>query len=136
MFMISHFHYDPVWWNTRPPHPASGPRIRPDGPARPTAFELVAAHLEMARRDPDYKFVLAEVDYLKPYWDTHPEDRTDLRQVRRRRRVEIMGGTYNEPNTNLTSPRPRSGTSVHGIGFQRHVMGADPATAWQLIRSA
>ena len=31
-----------------------------------------------------YKFVLAEVDYLKPYWDTLPEDRAYLRRLHRR----------------------------------------------------
>ena len=86
----------------------------------------------MARREPEYKFVLAEVDYLKPYWDTHPEDRADLRRFIGEGRVEIMGGTYNEPNTNLTSPETTIRNFVHGIGFQRDVMGADPATAWQL----
>ncbi|AGL26132.1 Alpha-mannosidase [Mycobacterium tuberculosis CAS/NITR204] len=43
-----------------------------------------------------------------------------------------MGGTYNEPNTNLTSPETTIRNLVHGIGFQRDVLGAEPATAWQL----
>ena len=43
-----------------------------------------------------------------------------------------MGGTYNEPNTNLTGPETTIRNLVHGIGFQREVLGADPATAWQL----
>ena len=86
----------------------------------------------MARREPEYKFVLAEVDYLKPFWDTHPEDRADLRRFIADGRVEVMGGTYNEPNTNLTSPETTIRNFVHGIGFQRDMLGADPATAWQL----
>ncbi len=132
MHMVSHFHYDPVWWNTQAAYTSEW-TADPPGRARQTnGFELVAAHLEMARRDPDYKFVLAEVDYLKPYWDTHPQDRADLRRFIAGGRVEIMGGTYNEPNTNLTSPETAIRNFVHGIGFQRHVMGADPATAWQL----
>ncbi|EUA53196.1 alpha mannosidase, middle domain protein [Mycobacterium intracellulare 1956] len=44
----------------------------------------------------------------------------------------MLGGTYNEPNTNLTSPETTIRNLVHGMGFQRHVLGADPATAWQL----
>ena len=43
-----------------------------------------------------------------------------------------MGGTYNEPNTNLTSPETTIRNLVHGIGFQRDMLGGDPATAWQL----
>jgi alpha-mannosidase len=132
MFMISHFHYDPVWWNTQGAYTSLWTED-PPGKARQTnAFELVHAHLEMARREPEYKFVLAEVDYLKPYWDTHPEDRADLRRLMRQGRVEIMGGTYNEPNTNLTSPETTIRNFVHGIGFQRDVLGGDPETAWQL----
>ncbi|WP_139809378.1 NEW3 domain-containing protein, partial [Mycobacterium avium] len=105
----------------------------PPGRARQTnGFDLVHAHLEMARREPEYKFVLAEVDYLKPYWDTRPEDRADLRRFIAQGRVEVMGGTYNEPNTNLTSPETTIRNLVHGMGFQRDVLGADPATAWQL----
>lgn len=130
MFMVSHFHYDPVWWNTQGAYTSEWAA---DPPGRQTnSFELVHAHLEMARREPEYKFVLAEVDYLKPYWDTHPEDRADLRRFLAQGRVEVMGGTYNEPNTNLTSPETTIRNLVHGMGFQHHVLGADPATAWQL----
>src|SRR6201993_2655303 len=130
MYMVSHFHYDPVWWNTQGGYTSLWTE---DPPGRQTnGFELVHAHLEMARREPVYKFVLAEVDYLKPYWDTHPEDRADLRRFMKQGRVEIMGATYNEPNTNLTSPETTIRNLVHGIGFQCDVLGGNPATAWQL----
>lgn len=133
MFMVSHFHYDPVWWNTQGAYTSEW-REDPPGKGRQTnGFELVHAHLEMARREPEYKFVLAEVDYLKPYRDTHPEDRADLRRFIAEGRVEIMGGTYNENPTPISpARRRRSETWLHGIGFQRDVLGADPATAWQL----
>jgi alpha-mannosidase len=132
MYMISHFHYDPVWWNTQAAYTSVWSEDPPGRCRQTHGFDLVRAHLEMARRDPEYKFVLAEVDYLKPYWDTHPEDRDDLRRFIANGRVEVMGGAYNEPNTNLTSPETTIRNLVHGIGFQRDVLGADPATAWQL----
>lgn len=132
MFMVSHFHYDPVWWNTQGAYTSEWTENPPGRARQSNGFELVHAHLEMARREPEYKFVLAEVDYLKPYWDTRPEDRADLRRFIAQGRVEVMGGTYNEPNTNLTSPETTIRNLVHGMGFQRHVLGADPATAWQL----
>lgn len=131
MFMVSHFHYDPVWWTTQAAYTSTWQA--PPGPARQApAFDLVRAHLELARREPEYKFVLAEVDYLKPYWDTHPQDRAELRRLLQQGRVEIMGGTYNEPNTNLTGPETTIRNLVHGVGFQRDVLGAEPSTAWQL----
>lgn len=132
MYMISHFHYDPVWWNTQAAYTSLWTEDPPGACRQTNGFALVTAHLEMARRVPEYKFVLAEVDYLKPFWDTHPEERADLRRLIADDRIEVMGGTYNEPNTNLTSPETAIRNFVAGMGFQRDVLGAEPATAWQL----
>ena len=135
MWMVSHFHYDPVWWNTQgqftearlslPDEDGQLPDVR-------TAFELVGAHLDKARKDTDYKFVLAEIDYLKPYFDAFPQDREDLRRLMAEGRVEIVGGNYNEPNTNLICAEAIIRNAVYGIGFQRDVFGGDPRSAWML----
>ena len=135
MWMVSHFHYDPVWWNTQgqftearlalPDEDGKLPDVR-------SAFELVGAHLDKARRDTDYKFVLAEIDYLKPYFDAFPQDREDLRRLMAEGRVEIVGGNYNEPNTNLISAEAIIRNAVYGIGFQRDVFGGDPHSAWMI----
>src|ERR1700722_1566508 len=105
MWMGSPFHYDPVWWNPQGQFTEARLVLPDEDGALPdvrTAFELVRLHLEKARRDPDYKFVLAEVDYLKPHFDAVPQDRAYLRSLLADGRVELVGGTYNEPNTNLT----------------------------------
>src|SRR5712691_937814 len=142
MFMISHFHYDPVWWNTQAAYTETwGTAIRYRVPFQEPGLALVKAHLEMARRDPDYKFVLAELDYLKPYWDAYPEDRAYIRQLLADDRLEFVGGTYNEPNTNLTSAestirnamssagrRPRRGSSMHSA-MTRSSQGSWPTPA-------
>jgi alpha-mannosidase len=135
IWMVSHFHYDPVWWNTQgqftqsrlllPGEDGTLPEVR-------TAFELVKLHLDAARSDPDYKFVLAEIDYLKPYFDAHPEDRADLRALLAEGRIEIVGGNYNEPNTNLTCAESTIRNAIYGIGHQRDVLGGDPHSAWML----
>ena len=133
MFMIPHFHYDPVWWNTQAAYTETwGAAIQYRSPFQEPGLALVASHLEMARRDPDYKFVLAELDYLKPYWDAYPEDREYVRELLGSGRLEFVGGTYNEPNTNLTSAESTIRNAIYGIGYQRDVLGGAPATAWQL----
>ena len=43
-----------------------------------------------------------------------------------------MGGTYNEPNTNLTSDESTIRNAIYGVAYQRDVLGGSPATAWQL----
>jgi alpha-mannosidase len=133
MFMVSHFHYDPVWWNTQAAYTETwGTDRRFRSLRQEPGLALVKAHLDIARRDADYKFVLAELDYLKPYWDAFPEDRHYIRQLLGEGRLEFMGGTYNEPNTNLTSAETTVRNAVYGVGYQRHVLGGDPQTAWQL----
>ncbi len=133
--MVSHFHYDPVWWNTQGQF-TEARLVLPDEdgslPDTRTAFDLVRLHLEKARRDPDYKFVLAEIDYLKPHFDAFPQDRAFLRSLLADGRAELVGGTYNEPNTNLTGAETTIRNAVYGMGFQRGVLGADPASAWML----
>ncbi|WP_295702454.1 glycoside hydrolase family 38 C-terminal domain-containing protein [Lapillicoccus sp.] len=136
MHMVSHFHYDPVWWNTQAAYTSEWDVLDFDGSPRgdfqQSGFTLVQAHLELARQDPDYSFVLAEVDYLKPYWDLYPEDRATLRRLMDEERLELMGGTWNEPNSNLTGAELTIRNAIYGIGFQRDILGGDPQTAWQL----
>ena len=135
MLMVSHFHYDPVWWNTQGQFTETRlvlPDEDGDLPDTRTAFDLVRLHLEKARRDADYKFVLAEVDYLKPHFDAFPRDRAFLRSLLRDGRAELVGGTYNEPNTNLTGAETTIRNAVYGMGFQRGVLGGSPASAWML----
>lgn len=137
--LVPHFHYDPMWWNTQAAYTAlwDAPPV-PGEPERGweytgvPAFTLVPLHLQQAREDPAYRFVLSEVDYLKPYWDTHPGERDELRALIAEGRVEIVGGTYNEPSTNLTSAETTIRSAVHGLALHRGTLGADPRTAWQL----
>ncbi|HTJ36298.1 MAG TPA: NEW3 domain-containing protein [Dactylosporangium sp.] len=139
VWLIPHFHYDPVWWNTQSAYTQTWdqPQDQPPAEARfawpgHSAFSLVKAHLAKIHEDPQYSVVLAEVDYLKPYWDTYPEDRALIRRLIADGRLELVGGTYNEPNTNLTGIETTIRNAVHGVGFQRNVVGGVPSTAWQL----
>ena len=136
MLMVAHFHYDPVWWNTQAGYTSGWDELLWAQDKRDsfqhTGLVLVEAHLQRARVDPRYKFVLAEVDYLKPFWDLYPDRRAELKALLEAGRLEIVGGTYNEPNTNLTGAETGIRAAVYGMGFQRDVMGADPRSAWQL----
>jgi alpha-mannosidase len=136
MLMVPHFHYDPVWWNTQAAYTSGWDELVWAQDRRETfqhsGLALVEAHLERTRIDPLYKVVFAEVDYLKPFWDLYPDRRQELRDLIAAGRVEIVGGTYNEPNTNLTGAETAIRAAVYGLGFQRDVMGAHPQSAWQL----
>src|SRR5271165_3618796 len=74
----------PVGWSTQGQF-TEARLVLPDEdgelPDARTAFDLVRLHMEKARRDADYKFVLAELDYLKPHFDAFPEDRALVRSL-------------------------------------------------------
>ena len=54
-------------------------------------------YIQSLRADPRYGVFLSEIDYLKPYLDTHPEDRDFLREAVKQGRVGT-GGAYNQFN--------------------------------------
>src|SRR5262245_33601810 len=45
MFMVSHFHYDPVWWNTQGAYTSQWSEDPPGRARQTNGFELVHAHL-------------------------------------------------------------------------------------------
>lgn len=135
--LVSHFHYDPVWWNTQAGFLDDwldlGPETAPGRmPGTQLGFDLVRTHLRLALLDPDYRFVLAETDYLKPYWDGFPEERSLLRHLLEAGRIELVGAMYNEPSTNLTGSELTIRNIVYGLALQGEVMPGAPQTAWQL----
>ena len=136
MFMVSTSTTTRCGGTPRPRTPRRGTRRPvPTRSGRRSSSPASTSSGRTSRRpahDPDYQFVLAEIDYLKPYWDTQPEDRAVPAPALAEGRVELMGGTYNEPNTNLTSPETTIRNLVYGIGFSATCSAASPATAWQL----
>ena len=129
MFMVSHFHYDPVWWNTQAAYTETWKKAGQPWAAdfQTHSFDLVKAHLDAARRDPDYAFVLAELDYLKPYWDTYPEDRAVHPRPPRR-------GTVGADRRHLqrTEYQPGCGREHRSQSDLRH--RAISATCWEATR--
>jgi alpha-mannosidase len=137
LHLAPHFHYDPVWWAPQSTYVSeweNQPVAREARmlPEQHTAFDLMREHLDRAESDPDYCFVVAEIDYLKPWWDTFPAERARFRELLAAGRIEVTGGSYNEPSTTLISAEATIRNAISGSGFQRAVLGADPRVAWML----
>lgn len=134
--LVPHFHFDPVWWNTQAASVSEwGERQWSTAPQltfQKSAFAVLDDHLRLASVDPDYRFVVAEVDYLKPYLDRWPERRDDLARLMRAGRVEVVGGTWNEPDTVLPGLETIRRSFEFGLTYQRGVLGANVKTGWAL----
>ena len=68
MFMISHFHYDPVWWNTQAAYTETwGNSWMFRNAFQEPGLALVKAHLDMCRRDPPpFERAVAAGPYAPP----------------------------------------------------------------------
>jgi alpha-mannosidase len=134
LFLVPHFHYDPVFWNNQANYTEywrlSG--LPWEDPFQRPGLDLVRAHLDRAEADPDYAFVLSELDYLKPYWDSFPADRSRIRRLIDAGRVELVGGMYNQPDSNLSGAETLVRSLIYGVAYHRDVIGGRPRVGWQL----
>ncbi|MFT4084706.1 MAG: hypothetical protein QM638_19175 [Nocardioides sp.] len=134
--LVPHFHFDPVWWNTQAASVSEWAERQWSGAPQLTfqksAMEVLADHLRQAEVDPDYCFVVAEVDYLKPFRDRRPEQRALLDRLIGEGRVEVVGGTWNEPDSGLPALETLRRSFGYGLAYQRAVLGAAVRTAWNL----
>jgi alpha-mannosidase len=112
IYLVPHFHYDPVWLEDQRTYTAH-------------AFDLVNQYLDAARQDPSFKFILSELDYLKPYWDAFPVQRPFIRQLIAEGRLELNGG-YNEPNETSIHGEALIRNLLYGRIFQQGVLGITP----------
>ncbi|BAN00907.1 putative alpha-mannosidase [Ilumatobacter coccineus YM16-304] len=134
--LIPHFHMDPVWWNTQASTFDELDRFDWSGSPRMqfqrSVIDILRTHIDRAEDDPEYRFCVAEVDYLAPLWTHHLEDRERLRRLLADGRAEVVGATYNEPNGTLTSAELSRRNLDMGTEFQRDVLGQRADTSWQL----
>ncbi|MEV8267763.1 hypothetical protein [Microbacterium sp. NPDC076911] len=134
--LVSHFHFDPVWWNTQAGSVTEWEHTVWSGSPQllfqKSAVDVLLDHLRRAESDPQYRFVVAELDYLKPFRDRYPEYRETLDRLIAQQRVEVVGGTTNEPDSVLPAIETLRRNFRFGLQYQRDVMKAPVSTAWAL----
>ena len=79
-------------------------------------------YVSSLRADPSYGVYLSEIDYLKPYLDTHPEDRGFLRGAVRQGRVGT-GGAYNQFNENTIGGEAIIRNILYGQEMHKSMLG-------------
>lgn len=110
IFYLEGFHVDPVYLHDQRKY------------ARIT-LSNTNQYLNSLRADPTYGVFLSEIDYLKPYDDTHPEDRALLRQAIRDGRVGT-GGSYNQFNELTIGGESIVRNILYGRGYHEGVLGS------------
>ncbi len=112
IYLGTGFHCDPIWTNTQSMY-------------NDVSLHNVTQYLNFCRADPEFKVILHELDYLKPYFDFYPEDRDYLIGLVHEGRV-ILGGSYNQPNEKNVSGEQLVRNILYGKLFASSQFGADP----------
>ncbi|MBI3846015.1 MAG: hypothetical protein HY292_15385 [Planctomycetes bacterium] len=128
LHLIPGFHYDPVWWNTQAHYTETGFRM---GPETGSGLQLVQAYLDLARAEPSFRFVLHQLPYLKTFFEARPDLRAELGERIRDGRCELVGGTYNEPQSTLVSAEAMARNAIYGMLFQNEVLNGSASAFWQ-----
>jgi alpha-mannosidase len=89
-------------------------------------------HLDRVRDDPDYKFVLSEVNNMIAIMNFHPDRVEELKQRAREGRVELVNATFLEMTVNLAGGEALIKQGVEGSRWQEQVMGVHPRFMWMI----
>ncbi len=121
VYFLNHFHYDPVW---KHPEGSKGYLI--------LAHKLIKEYLATAQRNKQMTFVLEQIPYLKPYIDLYPEDRELLNNLIKENRLEITGGSYNQPDNANPSGEELLRNILYGKEYIETFFPLKAKSSWQL----
>lgn len=86
------------------------------------AFGITRHYMDLLRKNRGFKAIVSAVDYLHPYYSTHPEDRELLRESFREGRLE-PDDFYNQPNEITSSSEGLVRNAAFGQLYHREVLG-------------
>ncbi len=111
-FVTPGFHSDVVWLEDQRDYAVS-------------LFADLKQNILGAKYDPDYGFFVHELTYLKPYLDSHPEDRDYLRQLIAEGRVGT-GGSHSQPSETIIQGESLIRNIQYGRWYHEGFLGDRP----------
>jgi alpha-mannosidase len=89
-------------------------------------------HLDRVRDDPNYAFVLSEVNNIIAIMNFKPERIPELKQRIAEKRVELVNGFFLESTVNLSGGEALVRLGVEGRRWYQQVFGMTPRYAWTI----
>ena len=89
-------------------------------------------HLDRVRDDPNYAFVLSEVNNIIAIMNFKPERIPELKQRIAEKRVELVNGFYLESTVNLSGGEALVRLGVEGRRWYQQAFGIAPRYAWTI----
>jgi alpha-mannosidase len=118
-FFIPHTHWEGAVFKTREEYLDMGlPNIL-------RALALLKAH-------PNYRFVLDQACYVKPFLERYPDQEPAFRKFVEEGRLAIVGGTNVMPDVNMPGGESFVRQVLYGKGYFRQKLGVDVTVGWQI----
>ncbi len=88
--------------------------------------------LHLLRTFPEYRFVLDQVAYVKPFLDRYPEQAAEFRKLIAEGKLEIVGGNDVMLDVNIPSGESWIRQVLYGKGYYKRTLNVDVTTGWAL----
>jgi alpha-mannosidase len=119
LWIIPHTHWEGAVFKTREEYLEIGlPHIL-------TALELLKTH-------PEYRFVLDQVAYVKPFLERYPEQNAVFRKLVSEGKLEIVGANDVMLDVNMPSGESWIRHALYGKTYYREKLGVDVTVGWAL----
>jgi alpha-mannosidase len=89
-------------------------------------------HLDRVRDDPNYSFVMSEVNNIIAIMEFKPARIPELKQRVTERRVELVNGYFLESAINLSGGEALVRQGVEGLRWYQQVFGLKPRFSWNI----
>jgi len=113
-------------------HPASCGWLTTFSKERVFCANSYLDHLDRVRDDPNYAFVLSEVNNLIAIMNFRPERVPEIRQRIEEGRLELVNAFFLESTINLSGGEALVRLGVEGLRWQQTVFGVRPRFAWTI----
>lgn len=118
-WIISHTHWEGAVFKTREEYLQMG-------------LPNILLVLEMLEKYPDYKFVLDQACYVRPFIERYPELVPKFKKHIQEGRLEIVGGMDVMPDVNMPCGESFIRQVLYGKGYFRKALGVDVKVGWVL----
>ena len=91
---------------------------------------VIRRSLDLLDQHPRYRYSIAEIGFLRRYWDENPGERERILRHTASGALEIVGGGLSSPDTVLPTGESLVRDYLRGVTWMRQNLGLDPTAAW------
>ncbi len=88
--------------------------------------------MRLLKDHPNYRFVLDQACYVRPFLERYPEEAAAFRQFIKQRRLAIVCGNDVMLDVNMPGGESYVRQVLYGKGYYRRALGVDVTTGWAL----